>query len=194
MRPLIEISDEILMDRLKNNDEMAFEEIYNRYWLKAFRIAKQKLNSKELAEELIQDLFSNFWLKRNSIQINLNLEAYLMVSIRNLVISHVRSYLIKEKRTSQIESHFLAENNIENLINEAELNNAFNLAVEKLPEKSREVFSLSRFEHKSTLEIADNLNISHKTVEYHISKSLKFLRIHLKDFVLALALAFRFYI
>ena len=182
---------EELAGLFSEGDEAAFKQIYDRFCIRMYRTAMQKVNSKEVAEELVQDLFANFWLKRDIIKINTNLEAYLSVSMRNLVISHIRASLSKEKYVSDENiKYYLAENNIENGMDETDLNLALEEAVGRLPEKAREVFYLSRFENQSTFEIADKLNISNKTVEYHITKALKFLRVHLKDFVTVVGIAF----
>jgi RNA polymerase sigma-70 factor (ECF subfamily) len=60
------------------------------------------------------------------------------------------------------------------------------VAVSRLPEKSQQVFRLNRLEGKSIREIANLMKLSEKAIEYHLTKSLKELRIHLKDFILAL--------
>ena len=74
-----------------------------------------------------------------------------------------------------------------------ELSEAIDIATRQLPEKTRQVFRMSRFEEQSVKEIAQTMNISEKAVEYHITKSLKILRLHLKDFILLQLLFLHFY-
>ncbi|MDJ1471290.1 RNA polymerase sigma-70 factor [Xanthocytophaga flava] len=186
-------TDAYLLEKLCQNDTTAFEEIYRRYSSKVYRIAYKKLYSKETAEELVQDLFTKLWLKRHELHITGSIESYLAIAILNAVTTHIRACLVREKYASQIQwDHYLQETNTEDIVCVNELEEALQRAISSMPEKSKEVFLLSRNESQSANQIAEHLNISHKTVEYHMGKALKYLRVYLRDFVTLIIFWFTF--
>ena len=85
MKDFEELSDEELSLLLSKGDEYAFEEIFNRYWFRLYAAAYKRVHHRELAEEIIQDLFTVLWSKRNSVHIHTSLKAYLFTSVRNMV-------------------------------------------------------------------------------------------------------------
>jgi RNA polymerase sigma-70 factor (family 1) len=186
----IEHSDEQLLVALKQGDENAFAEIFSRHWGKVYAIAYQKLRSQVLAEELVQDLFFTVWEKRNTLLIN-NLEPYLITSIKHRIISHIRSQVVERKYWDYYKNTFShIESITEKDVEYNELVNALENGIDDLPEKSKQVFTLNRMQGRSVSEIATLLNVSEKAIEYHLTRSLKQLRLHLKDFILMLTLFF----
>lgn len=182
-------SDAALLTALLADDRTAFAEIYERHWYRVFALAYRKLKTRETAEELVQDLFTTLWHKRREQAIE-QLEPYLMSAINRRIISHLRSHKVRAAyadycRWTQAE----ATQETEYALAAADLSEAFDKALLRLPEQSREVFKLSRVEHFSVREISVRLNLSAKAVEYHLTKSMRLLRGHLRDFVV-LALAF----
>ena len=176
--------DAALLQALLADDRAAFAELYERYWYRVFALAHRRLNSREVAEELVQDLFATLWLKRHQHAID-NLEHYLMTAISRRVIGHLRAHHVRSAYADYCRWHqATTTEETEQALAAADLTEAFSQALLHLPEQSREVFRLSRLEHFSVQEIALRLNISTKTVEYHITKSLRLLRTHLRDFVL----------
>lgn len=179
------LTDEILTKLLKADDEAAFKEIYNRYWMQLFNTAYYRIASKETAKELVQNLFLHIWEKRNSLAIS-NLESYLQTAIKNRVINYIESTLVQRKYQQHIRETFGNQSfETEATVQYNELYLAFQKALQQLPQKTRDVFKMSRMEHLSVKEIAQHLNISEKAVEYHITSSLKALRINLKDFMVS---------
>jgi RNA polymerase sigma-70 factor (family 1) len=183
------LADEILTKLLKADDETAFKEIYTRYWKQLFNAAYHRLGSKETAKELVQNLFLLIWEKRSSLTIA-NLSNYLQTAIKNRVINYIESSLIQKKYQQHIRETFTNHSaETEAVVQYNEFYQAFEKALQQLPPKTRDVFRMSRFEHLSVKEIALHLNISEKAVEYHITSSLKTLRINLKDFLVSGMLA-----
>ena len=179
------LTDEILTKLLKADDETAFKEIYNRHWKLLFNAAYYRLNSKETAKELVQNLFLHVWEKRNSLSIT-NLQYYLQTAIKNRVINHIETMLVQKKYQQHFRETFSNQSSeTEATVQYNELYHAFEKALQQLPQKTRDVFKMSRFEHLSVKEIALRLNISEKAVEYHITSSLKILRVNLKDFMVS---------
>jgi RNA polymerase sigma-70 factor (ECF subfamily) len=167
---------------LFNGNPAAFEEIFNRYWLKLYAAAYKRVKCREVSEEIIQDLFTILWTKRGSVQIHTSLAAYLYTSVRYLVFNHLQKEMVREN----YKDSFLAANkSFDNSTEEAVLVNDLNRNIEKvmnyLPPKCRSVFELSRKENKTNREIAEVLGISEKTVEGHLTKAIKQLKSGLTD-------------
>ncbi|OUJ75642.1 hypothetical protein BXP70_04580 [Hymenobacter crusticola] len=184
MRTYVSWTDDALLQALATNDRTAFAELYERYWYRVFAVAYRKLKSREIAEELVQDLFATLWHKRAEQAIQ-QLEYYLLAAINRRVIGYLRAHQVRAAyadycRRSQTE----ASQETEHDLAASDLSEAFAKALLRLPEQSREIFRLSRLEHIPVAEIALRLNLSPKAVEYHLTKSLKLLRVYLRDFTL----------
>ncbi|RAK01991.1 RNA polymerase sigma-70 factor (ECF subfamily) [Larkinella arboricola] len=184
------LTDTELLGLLRNDDEQAFRELYDRYWYKMYVTAHRKLRRKDVAEELAQELFVMLWQKRDSLRI-INLPAFLGVSLKNLMIDYIRRNIQEEHYLDQLRQFFPAETfSTTEAVQLNELTDAIQNALAQLPEKTREVFILNRFEHLTIREIAQRLNLSEKTIEYHLARSTTFLRQNLRDFVTVWVLFF----
>ncbi|QKZ12118.1 RNA polymerase sigma factor [Spirosoma sp. KUDC1026] len=176
------ISDEQLILFLKDGDTVAFEEIYNRYWYRLFGLAYQQTGTKEEAEELVHDLFESIWNRRQQIVIN-HLGAYLMVAMKHLATNYIKSQINHRKLQEYLIFHQMQQSfSTEELVNYGDLSDALKEVMKKLPEKTSEIFKLSRFENQSVKDIASLLNLSEKAVEYHITKSMKLLKENLRAY------------
>lgn len=174
------LTDEQLVDLLQQGNEKAFGEIYNRYWYKLFGVAYHQTGTKEEAEELVHDVFESLWNKREHNNIR-HLSSYLVVSVKNLTINYIKSQITQRKYQEYLIFHEIQQSNAtDEIVRFDDLATAVEQAMKKLPEKTSEVFKLSRFENQSVKDIARQLNISEKGVEYHITQSLKVLKEHLK--------------
>lgn len=182
MKDSEKLSDEKLSILLFKGDSGAFEEIFNRYWLKLYAAAFKRVKSREVAEEIIQDLFTLLWTKRESIQIHTSLAAYLFTSVRYMVFNHIQKEIVREnyKDSFQAASIF-CDNSTEETVFLNELIRNIEKEVKYLPPQCRSVFELSRKENKTNREIAEVLGISEKTVEGHLSKAIKQLKVGLTD-------------
>lgn len=170
------LTDEQLIPLLQQGSDEAFEEIYNRHWLAIYRRFYKKLQSKALAEEYTQELFTSLWSRRKDIVINDCLVHYLNGAVRKMVINNIRAeirkkILLQESRVETVES---ADHDDDLYIN-------LNKALNDLPPKTGEIIKLSKLEGHTVKDIATQQNISNKAVEYHITKALKMLRAYLKD-------------
>lgn len=180
-------SDADLLAALCSDDEGSFAEIYRRYCYRLFTVAHRKLQNREAAEELVQDLFENLWNRRASHQIA-QLEHYLFSALRYRIINYIKAQQVRAGyelycRLSASE----ADTATEDALAHGELSAALLASVRQLPAKTREIFQLSRLEQYSVAEISGRVNLSEKTVEYHLTKSLKLLRSHLRDFLVLVA-------
>ena len=182
MIELKEHTDEALLTAIQNSDAEAFSEFVKRYWKRTYQIAFAKIRSHDVTEEVVQDLFANLWSKRESLSIS-NVYAYIQTIIRNRSISYIRSKIVREKYWHYYKAFIpRQEESTELAVEFNELMNAVEKCAELLPEKSRDVFRLSRLEGISKKEIASRLNLSEKSIEYHLTKSIKAMRLALKDF------------
>ena len=182
---LQEIKEQELITRLQQGDSKAFEEIYDQYWWAMYVIAHRKTKSKEVAEELVQDLFATIWKKRAQLEIKVSLAGYLKASIHYLIINYFQALMVRSRHRRHLRLTSAYQNAAtEETINLWGLRQEMAKGLAALPEKSRQIFELSRFENQSNRDIAHQLNLTEKAVEYHISKTLKLLRSYLKDFLL----------
>lgn len=191
MSDFTELTDDEILLLLRQDKLSAFKEIYTRYWKKMYSEAFKRLKSKELAEEITQEIFANLWLKRHSLQITTTIGGYLHLAVVNQVIDQYRKELIREKYRENFKViHTEADNSTEDLIMLKDLEYSIEAEVSQLPDKCRSVYQLSRIEHKTNKEIALHLGISEKTVENHLTKALKRLRVGLSHYMMILIIIF----
>ncbi len=182
------ISGQHLIESLKAGDEEAFTRIYKEYWYRMFLVAYRKLQNKEVAEEMIQDIFTRLWKERAKLQIA-SLDYYLFSAVRYEVIDHIRTQGAQAKYLDYYKAFSSFEDcNTEDVIVYNDLSKVVDEGIEILPEKSREIFKLHRQENWSVSQIASHYQLSEKAVEYHLTKATKSLRSHLKDELILLIL------
>lgn len=170
------LTDEQLVTQLRESNKRAFEEIYDRYWYKLFCICYHQVGSREESEELVQDLFESLWNKRGDVEIR-NLATYLVIATKYRVTNFIKSQITWRKYQEYLIIHKIQETySTDEIVQFSDLSQAVDEVMRKLPEKTSRVFHLSRFENRPVKDIADELNISEKAVEYHITKSLKALK------------------
>ena len=138
--------------------------------------------SRELAQDLVADVFLKFWKNKSYLSINTSYRYYLFRSVRNEALNYLR---LEFRETEEIDAAAFEEGNRNNrpdkITEFEEVRNRMETLVKLLSPQCQRVFVLNRFEGKRYQEIADELNISIKTVEVHIGKALGILRKGLKD-------------
>jgi len=178
-------SDFELLQAIRRNDEKAFAELFNRYWKNVYAIIFARVRSEEVTKEIVQDLFISLWNKRSTLAID-HVPSYLYAASKNRVINYVASQTVLKKHWDYYKTFIAAGTHVsENDVGLNELKEALEDGIEQLPEKSKKIFRLNRLDGKSITEIADILNLSEKAIQYHITQSIKKLRLHLKDYILA---------
>ena len=170
-------ADYKLVKSLKKGDLFAFDQLFSKYSKKLYYFAKGYLGSKEDAEGLVQEVFLLVWDKRKELKEHLSFNAFLYTVTYNAI----RKYFRKKARAKKYLDKFLEDYDGKHnkMVADIEYNNLLELAnkaIEKLPEKRKLIFQLSRHEGLSNMEIAKRLDISKKTVENQIHSALKFLR------------------
>ncbi len=177
-------SDTELLNRLKNHDNEAFEILYRKYWKQLFDYLYVKTHDSNAAEEIVQDLFVTLWEKRETLQIIL-LQNYLFTSAKNRVIDYYKQKIFEQ--LDDVQAPAVAPNYPLFL---EELETALHEAVTLLPTKTQVIFKLNRLEGKSAKQISEELQLSERTVEYHITQAIRTLKIQLKDYLFALMVFF----
>jgi len=173
-----------LLQRLHENDEAAFEEMYHLHHQKVYNFIFRYVKDSSQTKELTQELFVKLWEKRHKLSLQKPLEAQIFVMARNLVIDQLRKVA---RGNRLIENFSTRHNSISKITEEAilygDLQGQLNAAVEALPERRKEIFKLSRVEGFTYPEIAEQLSISPKAVEKQMSKALKVLQAKLSSFL-----------
>lgn len=175
------------MHLLHEGDELAFNEIFNRYFDKLISIAYNLLRDKQSSEEIVQEVLIRLWDRRYEVRVN-SLNAYLAMSVKYSVLTS----LSRQKRHENI-IHTLKVNDSSEETNELIYARFLQQYIDglagQLPDKCRTVFRYSRYEERTIPEIAALMDISQKTVEAHLTKALKFIRLSLKRYELPAILA-----
>lgn len=178
MKQTLNIHDELLLNRISNGDESALTELYSLYWKPLFISSYNLLKNKEICEEIVQDVFIDFWNKKDAIEIKISLNSYLYACTRYKVFHQIKKQnttTLPPELFESLEKRFQYATP-ETLIMHQELVNKIDEIINSLPPKCKEVYQLSRNEYLSHKEISDRLQISTKTVENHISKAIKVLK------------------
>lgn len=172
------------------NNPKVFESVFRRYYVELSLFANRFLNDLDMSKEVVSDMFTFLWERRKEIRLNESLKAYLYKAVQNRCLNYLKHKKIENEYVNYLYRNNLFDEmrtSLSNSYSQKELAEQIQCAVERLPEKCREVFKLSRHKHFKNEEIARSLNISQKTVERHITIALEKLRQSLK-YLLALLL------
>jgi len=171
------MTDAELLKMLQTNSEYAIELIFNEHYAYLCRVCNNMIREEAQSEDIVQEVFHDFWKKRGSLSVNTSVRAYLKRAVVNKTLNYIRDK--KFKYREELEDHVMSvseEPGVLKQIDEAELKSKIFKAIDDLPERCRIIFAMSRFEEMTYKEIATNLDISIKTVENQISKALRLLR------------------
>ncbi|RQP18660.1 MAG: RNA polymerase sigma-70 factor [Parapedobacter sp.] len=170
-------TDKELVTKLRQGDEVALSEIYERYWDRLFVVAANRLGDPQEAEECVQDVLYKLWRLRETLYIeNDNLSGYLAVSIRNQVFNRRLKRHRERLRVAEYETTDTGHPSPELVLIAKELQNRIDRAINNLPTQCRIVFELSRQEGKTVKQVANQLAISENTVKYHLKKANRDIR------------------
>lgn len=175
---ILDITDEGLVKAVYNDDQIAFKELYKRYWAKLYIYAFNVLHDKDICEDIIQQVFYDLWNRRHELDIEM-LSPYLYRAVKHQVFKQFRKNKFNSVQPEQL-LNFIEENKIEQTLEYKELHSRVERLINELPEQRRIIFLMSRNEELSNKEIASQLNLSVQTVKNQISSALKFIRNSLK--------------
>jgi RNA polymerase sigma-70 factor (ECF subfamily) len=173
------MDDRALLDRLKDGDQAAFDEVFRAHYPALVILGQSLLHDRSASEDVVQEVMLELWRRRTAVTIQESLRAYLVRSTRNRALNQIRHANVQKRA----EPHLVGEESVaaagaSGLV-AAELRDAITVAVAELPPACREVFRLSREQGLRYAEIAETLGISIKTVESQMGKALKHLRTRL---------------
>ena len=169
----------------------SFNEIYTSYYKKSFFFAKSYGHDDLAAEDIASESLIKLWEKLKTEKIDY-IEPLLLTILKNKALDYLKHEEVKRTAFESMVDWHQQELSIRiSTLESCDPNEIFSDEVESiiretlklLPEQTRRIFLLSRFENKSNKEIAEQMGVSIKGVEYHISKALKALRITLKDYL-----------
>lgn len=175
-----EFSDRALLGAIAEGNERAFQAFFHRYYRSMVNSAFRIVGDLDTAKDLAQDLFFWVWKNRARLEIHTAVGAYLKRAIVNRCLNHLKRES-KWQDTPDWDEPVHTQANPQELVEAEDLKKEVDQALQQLPERCRLVFTLKRFEGLSIKEIAEELDISPKTVENQITKALKHLREALKS-------------
>lgn len=171
----INTSTKLLTARLKNGDQEAFKQIYERFWEKLYQVSYYYTHSREDSEDILINIFMAVWNNRQKIEIEY-LESYLVKAVKNQSLKYIiRQQRVREqirKLEENASKSATAADSPQSQLEVKELSLHIDHQVQSLPEKTKTIFLLNRENGLTYEQIARSLGVSVKTVEYHISKAL----------------------
>jgi len=174
--------DEIsLLSAIAKGDEIAFRQLFDRYWDNIYGVAFAFTKSPVIAEEMAQDVFVKIWLKRADLPQVKKFGDYLFIIARNHILSTLRKKILEQPFSDHLLNYFQEVSNTpENQLLLRETEHLLLKAIQQLPPQQHLVYCLSREQGLNQEEIAARLDISKNTVKSHMSKALQFIRNYLQ--------------
>ena len=169
-------SDSILLAALSQGNKAAFDVVFRKYYPKIKFFAARLCGDKAEAENIAQDIFMQLWIRRNQLIEIQNLENYIYVMTKNASFEIIRRSLQRQRIVQETASEEPDDNIIDNELHYKELMAIIKEEIERIPAQRRRIFLMSRREGLSNEQIAQELGLSKRTVETHISLALQQLR------------------
>ena len=166
-----------LLKGLKRSDHECFQNLFAKYSQPLYRFSLSYLKSTQAAEDVVQEVFLKIWQKRKDIDTGKSFQSYLFTIALNVI----RKQFNKLSASNQLKHDLLisfAENKetFDDKDDFNEMVNKLEEMVQQMPERRRKIFRMKKLEGKSQKEIAEKFDITPKTVEYHITEAMKFLK------------------
>ena len=175
-------TDEELVTLLRENSEDAFTALYDRYWKRLFAVAANKLQDLYVAEELVQDIFSDLWVRKETIELTGPIGVYLAVAMKYRVINYqARQRRAREYRLYAEKNLPSTDNSTQEWLRFEELKERLEELVAALPERCQLTYRMSREQGLTQKEIAREMGISEKAVERNMGRAIKTLKTGLGD-------------
>lgn len=195
------MTDNELLARLNKGELTAFQELYLQYYVPLCIYAKQYTKIKEIAEEIVQDVFLNIWEQKGKLKITVSFKAYLYTAIRNQCLNHLKHLQVVQgyseyytQLLKDAQDYFiLSQETGDSIMIANELEKSLMETIDSLPDNCRKIFLMSRFEGLKHQDIADNLGVTLHTVHKQISIALDKLRTALKIYLVTFPFVFLFF-
>jgi len=185
----LEFTDGDIAKGLRSGDRRAYDALYNRFYKKLCSFSYKYVRDYNVAEEIVQTLIFRLWDKKETLQLNGHLQPYLFRSVYNNSLEFIR----RRKNAPQFNQYdALSERDslveFDNIIEYVELGKKITIIKEQLPSQTREIFEMNRSKGLKYVQIAEKLDVSTKTVEYHMSKALKHFKDNLSEYLVVVIL------
>lgn len=168
-------SDRYLVERIRKGDRQAFRQLFERYYPLFVSFARRLLRDGQIAEDLVQNVFVRVWASRDRLDVDRNIRSYLLVAVRNEVFCYLRG-IDRAFYEPLSEDSRVTETDAVQIICAKDMERDVREIIADMPDRRREVFTMSRNENLSNQEIADRLGLSVRTVEKHIENALTDIR------------------
>jgi RNA polymerase sigma-70 factor (ECF subfamily) len=181
---LLEVKDLIFIQKLKQGDEIAYQILYDKYYQWLCNYVFKLCENKKLSEDIVQDMLMKFYENRLKITITGSLKNYLFTSCHNQFLQHLRKNKIKFDDLDTIKSEVIASS-----MNTQENHKVTKLKklhqyIDELPPRCKEIFIKNKLQKTIYKDIAEDMDISVKTVENQMSKAIKYLKNRADQFIL----------
>ncbi len=183
-------TDHFLMEAIKNGNKEVFGQIYDQFAQELLLFINRFVKNKQVSEDILQEILTSLWNRRETINIEGSLRNYLFASAKYAVLSYIRSEKVRQKYADHFHL-FLAQhswNQTSELADLNDLHSIISLTMENLAPKCKQAFYLSRFQHKSIQEISQEMGISTRTVENYITTAIKTIKQALQHYAWLLLL------
>ncbi len=169
-------SDNHMIKGLRAGRESAYEQLFKEFYQPLSVFASNYLEDLESGKEVVQELFVHLYEKRKNVVITTSLKSYLYQSVRNRCLNYIKHQQVKKEHQDKMKTESEPSDSLEDKIRETELEHMIFKVVDQLPPQCRKIFTMSRVKGLSNGEIAEQLELSKRTVETQISNALKVLR------------------
>ncbi len=174
---LFKNSDKLLVEKLKQGDEAAFADLFDKYSSKLYAVSRKLRMEHEEAEEVVQEVFLKIWRNRGSLNEELSFNAYILTIAKSIIIKSVRKkayHIAYEKYALGSSQSF--DNKTEDYVVLSDMEAFSKKCLEQLPPQQRQVFMMKTKDNFSIEEISAELNLSKRTVENHFYRASKQLK------------------
>jgi RNA polymerase sigma-70 factor, ECF subfamily len=178
------LTDYFVQKKIQGGDIREYERLFKKYYGPLCQSACKILRDMDMAEDIVQEFFYQFWKNRESFTLRVSLNAYLFQSVRNNSLHYLEHLEVRRQYASML----LDETGSGQQVMQqdgpeiGEINQLVDSTLEGLPERCSTIFRMNRFEGKKYREIAEILSISVKTVEADMGKALQVFRETLKEY------------
>ena len=167
-----------------------FEFIFNKFYISLCYFAHNYVGKKEVAEDIVSEVFYKLWENRTTLKINTSIKSYLFKTVQNHCLNYKKHQIVIKKFETNLNNELNDDNSINNLKSDIssyiiaqEIQDKIEQSISILPPQCQHIFKLNRFENLKYKEIAEKLNISVKTVETQMYRALKKIKDFLKDYI-----------
>ncbi|MDR8394624.1 RNA polymerase sigma-70 factor [Aliifodinibius sp. S!AR15-10] len=165
------------IEKIQTGDHQAFENLFKEYYLPLTRFAWGYVKSKAIAEEIVQEVFADVWANRKNWSIDYSIRSYLYKTVKNESLNYLKHQKIEDEYDSRwMDQKDNPTINFDYELREEQIREAVKEAIDELPRRAKMTYKLHRHDGLTYHEIAEVMEVSVKTVESQMTRTLKTLR------------------